>query len=253
MEKKSSDSISKSEKRAQISSSGDLVEFDEHISISGSGKISGGKINKSIRISGSGRINGDFECNGLTSSGSLKASGNLTAHGDISSSGTFSIAGFLYGDEAAEFSGSTQVGNVIKVQGSLTASGSFKAGHFVTSDKVIKISGSSNINGNLSAEENIIINGSTNIEGNVVASDVLFGGSGAFKLKKQHYRVQGRIHAKNIVEIIKTHVGGDVRGKVIRIGEGTEILGNVYYADIIEVDKKAKLAHEPIKIGLDEL
>ncbi|MHA1916126.1 MAG: hypothetical protein ACW986_17125 [Promethearchaeota archaeon] len=253
MEKKSNDSINKNEKRAQISSSGSLKEFEEHISIFGSGKISGGKVNKSIRLSGSGRINGDLECNGLTSSGSLKGSGNLTAHGDISSSGTFSIAGFLYGDEGAEFSGSTTVGNVIKVQGSLTASGSFKAGHFVTSDKVIKFSGSSNINGNLTAEENIIINGSTIIEGNVVASDVLFGGSGAIKLKKQHYRVQGRIHAKNNIEIIKTHVEGDVRGKTVKIGLGTEILGNVYYVDIIEVDKKAKLAHEPIKINLDEL
>jgi cytoskeletal protein CcmA (bactofilin family) len=253
MEKKSNDSIKKNEKRAIISSSGDLIEFDEHISISGSGKISGGKVNKSIRLAGSGKINGDLECNGLTSSGVLKASGNLTAHGDISSSGSFSVAGFLYGDEEADFSGSTQVGNVIKVQGSLTASGSFKAGHFVTSDKEITFSGSSNINGNLSAEDGIQINGSTNVEGNVVAKNIVFGGSGTIKLRKQHYRVQGRIHAKNIIELVRTHVNGDVRGKVVKLGVGSEILGNVYYVESIEVDKKAKLAHEPIKISLEEL
>ena len=253
MEKKSNDSLKKNEKRAIISSSGDLMEFDEHISISGSGKISGGKVNKSIRLSGSGRINGDLECNGLTSSGSLKASGNLTAHGDISSAGSFNIAGFLYGDEGADFSGSAQIGNVIKVQGSLIASGSFKAGHFVTSDQEINLSGSSNINGNLSAEKSITINGSTNIEGNVVAEDVLFGVSDVIKLKQQHFRVQGRIHAKNNIEINKTHVEGDVRSKNVKIGKGTEILGNVYYVENLEVDKKAKLANEPIKINLDEL
>ena len=56
MEKKNIDSVEKEEKRAMISSSGDLMEYEEHISITGSAKISGGKVNKSIRISGSGGI-----------------------------------------------------------------------------------------------------------------------------------------------------------------------------------------------------
>ncbi|GAG91749.1 unnamed protein product, partial [marine sediment metagenome] len=53
MEKKDGESIKKDEKRAVISSSGSLKEFEEHVSVSGSAKISGGKINKSIRVSGS--------------------------------------------------------------------------------------------------------------------------------------------------------------------------------------------------------
>ncbi|MFW9882717.1 MAG: hypothetical protein ACFFG0_57370, partial [Candidatus Thorarchaeota archaeon] len=103
MEKKNNDSIQKEEKRAMFTSSGDLMEYEEHISITGSAKISGGKLKKSIRISGSGGINGDLECNGLTSSGTLKGSGNLIAHGDISSSGSLNIAGFLRGDGSADF------------------------------------------------------------------------------------------------------------------------------------------------------
>ncbi|MBA7713636.1 hypothetical protein ES703_122642 [subsurface metagenome] len=222
MEKKNIDSVEKEEKRAMISSSGDLMEFEEHISITGSAKISGGKVKKTIRISGSGVINGDLECDGLTSSGTLKGSGNLTAHGDISSSGSLNIAGFL------------------------------KAGHFVTVDEGIEFSGSSNINGNLSAQKSIKIDGSTKIEGNVVAENVLMGASEGVR-KKQHYRIHGSILAKNIVDVNRTHVEGDIKGKDVTIGRGSEILGTVYYVDKIEIDKKAKLANEPTQINLDEL
>ncbi|MHA2391681.1 MAG: hypothetical protein ACXAEX_06905 [Promethearchaeota archaeon] len=253
MEKKENDSAKKEEKRALVSSTGSIKEFEEHVSLSGSAKISGGKLDKSIRISGSGRINGDLECNGLTASGSLKGSGNLTIHGDVSSSGSFIIAGFLYGDEGADFSGSTQIGNLVKLQGTLEASGSFKSGHFVTVDQEITLAGSSNINGNLSSEKNITINGSTNIEGNVVGESVLFGISDAIRIKKQHYRVHGSIHAKDNVDLTRTHVAGDVKGKTVNIGRGSEIFGDVYYVDNIEIDKKAKLAKEPIQIKIEEL
>ncbi|MFX1568895.1 MAG: hypothetical protein ACFFCV_11085 [Promethearchaeota archaeon] len=245
---KSNDEI---EKRVSVSSTGDLQEYDEHISAVGSAKISGGKTNKSIRISGSGTINGDLICSGLTSSGSLKGSGNLTVHGDISSSGSLNIAGFLTGDESADLSGTTQIGNLTKVQGSLIAAGSFKAGHFVRGEEGVNFSGSSEINGNLSSEKDVKINGSTYIEGNVVGENVLFGSPD--KIKKQHYRIHGSIHAKNIIDIVRTHVDGDIKGKDITLRRGTEILGNVYFVENIEIDKKAKLANEPIKINLDEL
>ncbi len=242
----------KDKKRAVISSSGDLIELQEHVSASGSTNISGGKIDKSIRISGSGIINGDLECNGLTSNGIIKGSGNLTVHGDVSSSGSFNIAGFLTGEEDVDFSGSTEIGNLINIQGSLVVSGSFKAGHFVRGDKGISLSGSSEINGNLSSEKKITIDGTTYIEGNVVAEDVLFGVSRE-KIKKQHYRIQGSILAKNNVDIIRSHIEGDIKGKEVAIGQGSEILGNIYYVDNIEIDKKAKLANEPTQIDLGEL
>lgn len=251
MEKKNDISIGPNEKRAILSSSGDLTEFEKHISISGSANISGGKVNKSIRISGSGKINGDLECNELTLSGSLKGSGNITVHGDLSSSGSFSVAGFLYGDESADFAGSTQVGNIITIQGSLIASGTFKGGNFVRGENGIKLSGSSDINGNLSSEKSINLDGSANIEGNVVADDVIIGVPE--KIKKQHYKIHGSIIAKNNVDIIRTHVDGDIKGKEVTIGQGSEILGNIYYVDTIEIDKKAKLANEPTQIKLDEL
>ena len=251
MKNNESDSIKKEEKRVIISSTGDLQEYPEHISAMGSAKISGGETNKSIRISGDGTINGDLVCDGLTSSGSLKGSGNLTVHGDVSSSGSFNIAGFLSGDESADFSGSTQIGNLIKIQGSLIVAGSFKAGHFVRGEQEVKLSGSSEINGNLSSEKSISIEGSTHIEGNVVAEDVLIGSQN--KIKKQHYRIHGSILAKNNVNIVRTHVDGDIKGKDITLGRGTEVLGTVYYVENIEIDKKTKLANESIQISLDEL
>ncbi|MFX1430951.1 MAG: hypothetical protein ACFFCY_12385 [Promethearchaeota archaeon] len=252
MEKNIAKSNEKIEKRVIVSSSGDIQEFDEHISTMGSAKISGGKTHKSLRVSGSGKINGDLECNGLTSSGTLTGSGNLTSHGDISSSGSFNIAGILSGDESADFSGSTQIGNLVNIQGNLIASGSFETGHFVRAEQGIQLSGSSEINGNLSSDKSIRIDGSTYIEGNVVAEEVMFGASENIK-KKQHYKIHGSILAKNKVDIIKTHVEGDIKGKDIKIGKGSEVLGNVYYVDKIEVDKKVKLANEPTQIKLEEL
>jgi len=251
MEKNDDDSIEKTEKRAIISSSGDFTEFEKHISVSGSAKISGGKVDKSIRISGSGKINGDLECNELTSSGSLEGSGNITVHGDISSSGTFNVAGFLYGDESADFAGSAQVGNIVTIQGSLVASGTFIGGNFVRGEQGITLSGSSDINGNLSSEKSININGSTEIEGNVVAEDVIIGN--LEKIRKQHYRIHGSIFAKNDVNVIRTQVERDIKGRNVKIGRGSEIFGNVYYVENIEIDEKAKLANEPIQIKLEEL
>jgi cytoskeletal protein CcmA (bactofilin family) len=218
----------------------------------GTAKISGGKTNKSLRVSGSGKINGDLDCNGLTSSGTLTGSGNLTSHGDISSSGSFNIAGFLTGDESADFSGSTQIGNLVNIQGKLISSGSFEVGHFVRGEQGVQLSGSTEINGNLSSSKEIKIDGTTYIEGNVVGEDILFGASQDIK-KKQNYRVHGSILAKNNVNIIKTHVDGDIKAKEIIIGKGSEILGNIYYVEKIEMDKKVKYHEEPIKIELDEL
>ncbi|MFX1313248.1 MAG: hypothetical protein ACFFHD_11635 [Promethearchaeota archaeon] len=251
MEKKNDNFIEKTEKRAIITSSGDLTEFEKHISVSGAAKISGGTVNKSIRLSGSGKINGDLECNGLTSSGTLEGSGNITVHGDISSSGTFNVAGFLYGDESADFAGSTQVGNIVTIQGSLIASGTFIGGNFVRGDQEVTLSGSSEINGNLSSEKSININGTTEIEGNVVAEDVIIGN--LEKVKKQHYRIHGSIIAKNDVNIIRTRVGRDIKGRNVKIGQGSEIFGNVYYVENIEINGKAKLENEPNQIKSEEL
>ncbi|MFX1365864.1 MAG: hypothetical protein ACFFCE_17275 [Promethearchaeota archaeon] len=252
IKKNEDNSIKQDKKRAVITSSGDLMEFEEHISASGSAKISGGKINKSLRISGSGTINGDLECNGLTSNGMIKGSGNLTVHGDISSSGSLNIAGFLVGDGEADFSGSTEIGNVINIQGSLIVSGNFKAGHFVRGDQGINFSGSSEINGNLASEKKISIDGTTSIGGNIIAENIFFGISRE-KIKKQHYKIQGSILAKKNVDIIKTRVEGDIKGKDVAIGQGSEILGNIYYVNSIQIDKKAKLANEPTQIDLGVL
>ena len=44
-----------------------------------------------------------------------------------------------------------------------------------------------------------------------------------------------------------------MRGRTIKIGRGTQVLGMVYFVDNIEVDDKAILANKPIKITEEEL
>ena len=80
----------------------------------------------------------------------------------------------------------------------------------------IELSGSSDINGNLSAQKTIKIDGNTKIEGNAVGENILFGASEGDK-KKQHYQIHGSILAKNAVEVHKTHVEGDIKGKDVTI------------------------------------
>ena len=96
--------------------------------ISGSGKLSEGKIDDSLVTSGSARIDGDFECNGFRSSGSFRGSGNLTVHGDFRSSGSFRIHGSLKGDGNGRTSGSASVDGKISIDGYFRSSGSLRVG-----------------------------------------------------------------------------------------------------------------------------
>ena len=223
--------------------------------ISGSGTLSEGKINDELIVSGSARIEGDFECNGFRSSGSLKGRGNLTVHGDVKSSGSFRLNGHLRSDGNARFSGSTAVGGAILVKGQVGSSGSFRVGNKVEGLQGIRFSGSSNVQGDVSSQNTIIIQGSTTINGDVKGGDVYFGRERLLKIRKlfKHpYKVYGRLFAENDVDIIGTYVDGDVRGRDVKIGRATEIVGTVYYINSIEIDPKATLANKPVQISVDD-
>jgi len=58
----------------------------------------------------------------------------------------------------------------------------------------------------------------------------------------------GKITATNTIDITGTFVDGDVKGRNVRIGQGTEISGAVYYIDSIERHQKATLTNEPVQI-----
>ncbi len=224
--------------------------------ISGSGKLSAGNIDDTIIVSGSARIDGDFSCDAFRSSGSLKGEGNLVVRGDVKSSGSFRILGALHGDGNAKFSGSATIGEEIDLKGVLENSGSLRTGDKIDAIGGISFSGSSKIDGGLNSEETIEIEGSTTVRGSINAKNVLVGAQTSFggkRVSKHPYKVFGDIFAMNDIEIINTFVQGDVRGRNVKIGKRTEILGKVYYINTIEIDKKASLTYEPIQISeIDE-
>ncbi|MHA2283145.1 MAG: hypothetical protein ACXAC5_20070 [Promethearchaeota archaeon] len=224
--------------------------------ISGSGRLSAGKIDEELYTSGSARIQGNFECNGFQSSGSFRGSGNLTVHGDIRSSGSFRLAGSIHGDGDARSSGSSRVGGEISIRGAFGSSGSLRVGDKITALQGIKFSGSSNVKGSLFSERSIEISGSTTIYGDVNCSNVyigvgrVLGGRSAFK---HPVKVYGNISARKSVNLVRTLVEGDVKGRIVIIGRNTEILGQVYYVDDIKISEKVKLNHDPIQISAEEL
>ncbi|HUW90924.1 MAG TPA: hypothetical protein VMV43_10485 [Candidatus Nanopelagicaceae bacterium] len=224
--------------------------------ISGSGSLSGMKLNDTLVVSGSAKIDGNFECEGFRSSGSMRGEGDLTVHGDVKSSGSFRLSGNLKAEGNAKFSGSTTIGQGIKIDGAFGNSGSLRAGDKVEADQGIRLSGSTRVDGGLFSQETIEIEGSTTINGDLNAKEVLIGTQTAIRSKyiaKHPYIVSGSIYGVDTVDISHTLVDGDVKGRHVIIGNRTEVGGNVYYIDSIKVDDKAVLANEPIQISeIDE-
>ena len=220
--------------------------------ISGSGTLSKMKLDDTISSSGSVRIDGDVECLGFRSSGSARGEGNLIVHGNFKSSGSFNLRGALHGDGNARSSGSATFEKELNVKGKLEKSGSLRVGNGIVALKSIRFSGSTRVDGGLNSDGVIEIDGSTTIRGDIKATDVLFGINAPFSGKrgaKHPYKVFGNIFAENELELINTFVEGDVRGRNVKIGRKTEVTGEVYYIDSIEVHPKATLAHKPIQIS----
>lgn len=137
----------------------------ESITITGSGKISGG-VYDAIKVMGSARINGDVEANVIRTAGSASFSGNVDAlniHNAGSlrvaenvSTGSFKTAGSstVDGDLRATFftcSGSQRVGNDL-VAGHIKISGSCNVSNDVEADEFVS-KGRFRIGGLLSADD----------------------------------------------------------------------------------------------------
>ena len=101
------------------------------------------------------------------------------------------------------------------------------------------------------SQKNINIDGSTTIRGDINGDNVYIGVHAVIigrKKTRRPYIVDGSIIAANNVVIYNSLVIGDVKGRNVKIGNRTDISGNVYYIDNIEVDAKATLANDPIQI-----
>lgn len=276
-----------------VNASGSQTSTQDTLKFSGSATLTGGTIEKFIRISGSGRINGDIECNGLHISGSLKSLGNMLIHGDLKSSGSFSSIGEIKSDGNAKFSASATIGKNLIVNGSVKSSGSFRCHGYLKTGLDIKLSGSANItdyiessgflkcSGSLNcgnqvkANDGIHLSGGAHIGGDLISSNRIsisgifeIGGSvegndislnmtsGLFAKKffnRKKSTVGGSIAGLNRVEIDYTIVNGDISGYNVILGPRSVIHGNIYYVNDIQVDEKAEISTQPIQIPESEL
>lgn len=216
--------------------------------VSGSSTLPEGKINESLVASGSTRINGNLECEEFKSSGSLKGSGDLSVLGDFQCSGTFRLKGSLTIEGDARSAGSTTIDGGILIEGKYSKSGTLKTGKQLEALEGVKISGLTNIQGNLMSKKEVILRGNTTVEGNIKAEDVFIGRPIDRRPIKHPYKVHGNIVADNEVNIKKTFVAGDVKGRDVTIGHGTEVVGAVYYINSIEISSRVTLAKQPIQI-----
>lgn len=193
----------------------------------------------------------------MKSAGSLKSNGNITAHGDISTAGSFKCVGFLHGDQDAKFAGSAKIGLETILKGRIVTAGSFATGGILQAESGAKFSGSARIEGNLLSQGIVEVAGRILVEGDVVGDDIHINKGKDFlslrfrSLKKSI--VEGHVLGTGEVYLANTTVEGDVKGLKVEIGPYTKVEGIVFYVDYIDVDKRADLANEPVKISHEKL
>lgn len=240
------------------------------MNISGSGSISAGEYNDRISVSGSGKLDGNVRCVGLHCSGSLHGSGYVHCLEDIHVSGSCHVQGAVQAKEL-KISGSFHVGeeltveNVAKVSGSMTCEGSVSCGTMDCSGGVsvrggiegedVRISGKLDCGGLLNAEK--IDLSSHGHVGSIGGSEI--------RIHDEEWRKKTKI---NRMPLLSSLVGaghngrmtvdelieGDVValeyvtvpkvvGRVVAIGEGCEI-DLVQYSEAIEIHPKAKVGKQ---------
>ncbi len=238
---------------------GEKTLTQDALTVSGSAKITGGKIMRDIRISGVGRILGDVECKSLRCSGAVKAFGNITAHGEVKCSGSFKCDGNLYANENVTFNGSSKTTGEVVVKGNLTISGSYRSGKNTQAVRGASLIGSTTISGNLLSENSIKIGGKARIEKSILCENILIEGrrtvfeSWFFRKHKKLVNVMGSIIAQNEVDVQDVHVHKSIKGRNVKLGPNTQVEGRVYYVEDLFLSDSVKLTKEPKKISQEEL
>lgn len=237
------------------------------MNISGNGTISAGEYNDRISVSGSGKLDGNIRCVGLHCSGSLHGSGYVHCSEDIHVSGSCHVQGAVQAKEL-KISGSFHVGedltveNDAKVSGSMTCGGSVSCGTLACSGGVsvrggiegedVRVSGKLDCGGLLNAERIDLysyghvgsIGGSeirihdeewrkkTKINRMPLLSSLVGAGHNGHMTVDE--LIEGDVVALEYVTVPK------VVGRVVAIGEGCEI-DLVQYSEAIEIHPKAKV------------
>ncbi len=221
------------------------------------------KISNSLHCGGgyhtSGPVNigGSVQCGqNFHSSGTMQIRGKVIIDGSLNSSGALTILSFLRCANDAHLSGRTKVQEDITIYGVLRASGRIE-GEFVEAKKGIELSGTTEIFNDLESDDYIKTSGKLTVEGDLLAKQVIFKDPKPkiFNIKPKGYsrEIRGNIKASELVDINRTLVEKDVRGKKVIIGRYCKIIGTVYYVDECDVDETAELLKPAVKIDAEQL
>lgn len=238
--------------------------------ISGNGTISAGEYNDHISVSGSGRLEGNVRCVGLHCSGSLGAAGYVKCTEDIRVSGSCRVQGAVEAREI-HISGSFHAGEDLRVTDGAHVSGSMTCGGRVRCG-TLACSGGVTVQGDVEAEDvrvsgKLDCGGLLNAERIDLSSHGHVGSIGGSEIRihdeewKKKTRVSrmpllsslvggghnGRMTVDELIEgdvvALESVTVPKVVGRVVAIGEGCEI-GLVQYSETIEIHPKAKVGKQ---------
>ncbi len=130
--------------------------------ITGSGVICAGEYNEEISVCGSGKIDGNISCNSFKCSGALKSLGEIVCSGDVKVSGSMRTEHGIKGT-SMKVSGSCTANGDVVVKDEISVSGSLKSGGRIKASK-IKVGGTLHSKNGIEAEE-IKIEGKIKCEG----------------------------------------------------------------------------------------
>lgn len=218
------------------------------MNISGSGHIAAGEYNEKISISGSGKIDGNIRCVGLSCSGSVRGVGSITCSEDLR------VSGSSYFEKSIS-------------TGSVSVSGSVKVGEDIVAERIVKISGALNCGGNLKCSV-LSCSGSVDIGGGAEADEIRVSGrvncAGLLNAEKIDISLDGF----NVSSKIGSIGGSEIRVHNERKGEklarlpllsklvgagGAVIVNELVEGDVVAIEcvKAPKVVGRIVAIGAD--
>lgn len=234
------------------------------MNISGAGHIPAGDYNEKISISGSGKLDGNIRCTAFSVSGAASGVGSVECSGRVGVSGSARIAEDLTANEvhvsgALKVMGNCTAEQMIRVSGGMSCDGTMKCA-------ALAVSGGIRVNGGIEAEK-ISISGMVTTDGLMNAEEIEIklakakstAGSVGGSSIKIHSGAAERIFGWSVWSGIfgrcefkvDESIEGDevyienvtaplVVGRVVTVGEKCKI-GLVQYSESIEVHPKAQV------------
>ncbi len=240
------------------------------MNISGSGSIAAGDYNEKVSISGSGRIDGNLRCVAFSCSGSAKSSGYIACSDDVHISGSCKVEKDMSA-KSIHVSGAASVGGSITVQDDLKISGGAKCRGDIKC-AVLRCSGSVDIGGEVEAEEarisgritcsgllnaekvDISLDGSGSKVGAIGGSEIkIYSGKSKNSVSRMPLLAKivgaasGSLTVDECIEgdivAIECVSSPKVVGRIVAIGQGCDV-ELVQYSEEIEISPDAKVARQ---------